>query len=328
MPLFDFTRQRRDAPPRAMKQTPYVPIDEQQAPRQRRGLFGGLTRRDDGDPGTFLNYFLFGRNGVQDMRDSRMQRDLFNFNMEGAKRERDQEAQQQQALDEAIGTLEPSMQPWARIAPEAAAQRAFAPPEAPDWMTDPVTGQIFRITPDGRRVDGQGRVGVRPIGGAGGSSPPLAERQFAASESLFQTQDTLDLLDRLGGHGFGEFGPIGAVSGFNSASRAGQLRNDVDTLRSRLSVDAIRQLRAQGISLGPMTEAEWQMLANEVAVLNPDGDERVFERQITSIRARYVRLMNHIQDEYQRNYGALPQGIQRPDAGGSGGNDIPVIELD
>lgn len=158
MPLFDFTRQRRDAPPRAMKQTPYVPIDEQQAPRQRRGLFGGLTRRDDGDPGTFLNYFLFGRNGVQDMRDSAMRRDLFNFNMEGAKRERDQEAQQQQALEQYITSLPPEQQAQARMAaavdPAAFAEAIAQQMTGGGWQVGQGYSHAFRIRPDGTRETG------------------------------------------------------------------------------------------------------------------------------------------------------------------------------
>jgi hypothetical protein len=149
-------------------------------PEQRRrgmgGIFGdgrpmGIFRRADGDPGSAINYLLFGLEGVETMRDRRMTRDMFGFRTRQAKLEEAERERQRQEIEAAIATLPPEMQPWGRLAPNEAAERALAPPPAPDWNLDPVTGQPFAITPQGQVQYGQGRVNVRPTGGGADRAP-------------------------------------------------------------------------------------------------------------------------------------------------------------
>lgn len=144
----------------------YDPLNQGQ---RRRGLFGGrargVLRREDGDPGTALNYFLFGREGVQGMRDSRMQRDLFNSQVrsqkiEDAARENDMARAQQRdrTVEEYITTLPPEQQARARTAymvdPEAFAEAIAEQMTGGGWQVGPSYSHAFRIRPDGSRETG------------------------------------------------------------------------------------------------------------------------------------------------------------------------------
>lgn len=344
MALFDFSRQQRMLPAGAMKQSPYVPIEEQRAPRQRRGLFSGLTRRDDGDPGTFLNYFLFGRNGVQDMRDSRMRRDMFNFNMEGAKREREQEAQQQRAIEEAIATLDPSMQAWARIAPNTAAQRALSGPEAPDWNIDPVTGRPYTISPQGAVQYGQGRVSVRPTGGGGGAAPSgyrwradgsleavpggpadlrageSAQRARRSYETAIRNREnvltSIDRALRLSNEP-GTTGLFGQVLGGVGGTNAHDLQSEIDTVIGNIGFEALQEMRQNsptGGALGQVAVRELELLQTTIANLRISQSREQFQSNLRRVRDQYDRTLEAYRsalDELDGGQAPAPGGADR-----------------
>ena len=183
MPLFPAFAARprspfapRDDRPDPFQQIPQgSPIFVPAKGQRRRGLFGGpargIVRREDGDPGTLLNYLVFGQGGVEDMRESRMNRDLFGMRSQTWKRQEEDAARERTNTDAAIGTLDPSLQPWARLAPEVAARAALAGLEQPDYQID-AQGRPYTIQ-NGRVMYGEGQVAVPPRGGAAPISRPL-----------------------------------------------------------------------------------------------------------------------------------------------------------
>ena len=170
MPMFPL--RRNYAPQQATQVMPvqdqYDPLQQGQT-RRRRGLFGGqargVVRREDGDPGTALNYFLFGREGVQGMRDSRMQRDLFNSRIRSQKIEDSvgendlaRAQRRDRTVEEYILTLPPEQQGRARTAymvdPEAFAEAISQQMTGGGWQVGQGYSHAFRIRPDGSRETG------------------------------------------------------------------------------------------------------------------------------------------------------------------------------
>lgn len=136
--------------------------DPRQQSRQRRGgMFGsgrarGILRREDGDPGTLVNYALFGRNGVEDMRTSPMRRDLFGRQIAALDREAASSKTQQQQMEQAIATLPPEQQAWARLNPQAFV-RAMAEAQMDNnngWNVGQGYSHAFRVNPDGTLQQG------------------------------------------------------------------------------------------------------------------------------------------------------------------------------
>lgn len=152
----------------------YDPLQQGQT-RQRRGLFGGpargVLRREDGDPGTLANYFLFGREGVQGMRDSRMQRDIFNSQVRSQKIEEgaaENEAMQRQQREtmvrDFISTLPPEQRSRALTAymvdPDGFAEQYLGTSQQV-WQNNGTTP--YRIDPQtGAVVLGSGSIPHRP----------------------------------------------------------------------------------------------------------------------------------------------------------------------
>ena len=160
---------RVDAPVHA-----YIGAEQESAaqPRRRRSMFGGpargIVRREDGDPGTIANYFLFGREGVQGIRDSRMQRDLFGMQVRGQKLEEAAGEQERAARDAAIAALPENLRPYAPFLTNEAVSSAIMPPR-PEYEID-AEGRPYTIQ-NGAVQFGEGRVAVPPGAGVGGTPP-------------------------------------------------------------------------------------------------------------------------------------------------------------
>ena len=135
-------------------------------------MFGGpargIVRREDGDPGTIANYFLFGREGVQGIRDSRMQRDLFGMQVRGQKLEEAAGEQERAARDAAIAALPENLRPYAPFLTNEAVSSAIMPPR-PEYEID-AEGRPYTIQ-NGAVQFGEGRVAVPPGAGVGGTPP-------------------------------------------------------------------------------------------------------------------------------------------------------------
>ena len=161
MPLFASPRARQ------LFASPDMQIKDEQ-PQPRRRLFGGpargIFRREDGDPGTIANYALFGLNGVESMREGRQRRDLFGMQVR-------QQKEDAANLDQAIGSLDPSMQAWARLNPEAAAESQFRSPPARYGDLERIDGRLGQRNEITGQYDwapqvstpGSNRVQYRPV---------------------------------------------------------------------------------------------------------------------------------------------------------------------
>lgn len=147
----------------------YNPKDER--PR-RRGMFGRMlggardsfSGNDDRAPNT-LDFLLRGSNGVEAMRTGQQRRTLFGRQMSQLDREEWDASRQGKLTEQAIESLDPAVQPWARMAPTAAAQRMLTPPEQPEYEID-ANGRPYTIQ-GGQIQYGQGQVAVRQPGEGG-----------------------------------------------------------------------------------------------------------------------------------------------------------------
>lgn len=118
-------------------------------------MFGGLVRRQDGDPGTALNYFLFGLNGVNSMRDNRRQDEALRL----AQQERELEGKHRDQVEQAIATLPPDQQVWARLNPDVFVRALAEAGNAEQW-SEPFAFEHGMAQRNSRT--GQVRVLTRP----------------------------------------------------------------------------------------------------------------------------------------------------------------------
>jgi len=336
--------------------TPIVPSKDQYDPlgqgqtRPRRGLFGGramgILRREDGDPGTAWNYFLFGQNGVRGMREDRMARDLFGMRRAAFEQEQKEAEQQRADQEAAIAALDPSMQPWARLAPEAAARAALAGPEAPDWQTDPVTGQPYTITPQGQVRYGEGRVNVRQ-GGGGMRAPPAGyrwtddggleaipggpadlranetgrRRSMALQDSADNLQNVLGAIDealpQISGETTGLRGQLFRGMGGTTAY---DLREAIEPIVANLGFEALAEMRRNsetGGALGQVAVRELDLLQRTVRSLDTAQSQAQLRRNMTEVRTQVARTLAAVraaQREMQQGAGEAPmeEFVQEP----------------
>lgn len=138
-------------------------------PTRRRGLFGGLfggqSQRTQtngvNDSPSFWEWLTLGPTAPDILDQRRARRNLFGQSV----RDQKQEDFQGQQLEQAIGQLDPAMQPWARIAPEVAAREAFDDGESAGRLATPDEVAALGAEPgtiiwfDG---DGRPHVAYRP----------------------------------------------------------------------------------------------------------------------------------------------------------------------
>ena len=166
------------------------------AKRARRGLFGGGVSRllgNDGNPATpnLWDWIALGPQAPDILQDRQQRQQLFGARMSATKREEEEALRQQAAREAAYAALPEQLRPLGPILTPEAISRAVMPPppEPPDWDLDPVTGQPYTVTPQGRVQYGEGRVNVRPAGGSDERGPSLlpgalASYQFTEGGSL------------------------------------------------------------------------------------------------------------------------------------------------
>lgn len=154
-------RGRRSAEPQRTYASPKITQEDPLgggAPR--RGMFGGrargILRREDGDPGTLANYFLFGLGGVNDMRANARADAALETQMWDRSRQVKREDEQQRTLDEAISQLPPDQQTWARMNPEAYMEALMRRRMDTNngWNVGQGYSHAFRVNPDGTLQQG------------------------------------------------------------------------------------------------------------------------------------------------------------------------------
>ena len=140
-------------------------------PTRRRGLFGGLfggqSQRTQtngvNDSPSFWEWLTLGPQAPDVLDQRRARRNLFGQGI----RDQKQEDFQGQQLEQAIGQLDPAMQPWARLAPEAAARQALGGSDAGRLATPE---EVAALNAEPGTIiwfgaDGEPRVVYRPRAG-------------------------------------------------------------------------------------------------------------------------------------------------------------------
>lgn len=224
------------------------------------------------------------------------------------------EDQQQGYFDQAIGSLPAEQQPWARLAPDAAARSVFARQAQPDYELD-ANGRPYTIQ-GGQVQYGQGQVAVQRPGTdrappAGYQWTPEGNLQAiqggpadirATTEGRMRLQQTdssirqLDnaissLPDNINNSAAGFWGGMTrSVPG----SSAYDLNQTLEPVRAILSFENLQEMRrnsATGGALGSIAVRELELLGNTVRSLDTAqspsqlaGNIREVRRQLTRTR--------------------------------------------
>ena len=79
----------------------------------------------------------------------------------------------------------------------------------------------------------------------------------------------------------------GSILGNVPFTKAGEVRIDADTLRSNMALDALKNLKATGATLGGVSEGELRLLESEIAQLNLNQNQAAVLRDLEKIKGRY-----------------------------------------
>lgn len=329
-----------------------LPPQSEPRPANGLGMFGrgparGIVRREDGDPGTLLNHLLYGRNGVDDIRNGQQRRALFDRQMSQLDREEWDASRQGKLTEQAIESLDPSMQPWARIAPGAAAQRMLAPPEEPETHYDSATGNFWQETQQGPRVVGR-MPGWQRSGGAGDRAPPAGYRwaqggnlepipggpadarqteagrsrsaQMASSASSLE--NAISVLDQaIPQVDSGSAGLWGQMSRGLGGTDAYNLNQQLEPVRAILSFENLAEMRrnsATGGALGSIAVRELDLLGSTVRSLDTAQSPQQLRQALGDTRRQLARTLQAIRSAQSEGGGQHQQPSAQP----------RIIELD
>lgn len=118
-----------------------------------------------------------------------------------------------------------------------------------------------------------------------------ATTQTAAAVSASNTVETIvDLMDAVKDNPSAT-GFWGAILGNVPFTKAGEVRIDADTLRSNMALDALKNLKATGATLGSVSEAELKLLESEIAQLNLNQTQGAVLRDLEKIKGRYSDII-------------------------------------
>lgn len=330
-----------------------MPVQDQYDPLQqgqrRRGLFGGrargILRREDGDPGTALNYFLFGLDGVQGMRDSRMQRDLFNNRVRSQKIEEGAAESQRAALETAIAQLPADQQAWARLNPEAFVESQLRAPPASYGDLERIDGRL------GQRNRLTGQYDWAPQVANGGQQAPPAGYGWQQDGSLAPIPGgPADIRANEAGRAQGArldssarslenaIGVLQRAEGMVSNNSAGiiadrtrqwglnqdatNLNSTLEPVRAILSFENLAEMRRNsetGGALGSIAVRELDLLGSTIRDLNTAQSPDQLRLAIRETRDQLARTLAAVRAAQNEIRGSSPA---------QGGNDVRVIELD
>ena len=82
-------------------------------------------------------------------------------------------------------------------------------------------------------------------------------------------------------------GILGTLFSLVPTSKAAEARIDVDTLRSNMALDALKNLKATGATLGSVSEAELKLLESEIAQINLNQSQDAVIKDLLKIQGRY-----------------------------------------
>ena len=81
--------------------------------------------------------------------------------------------------------------------------------------------------------------------------------------------------------------------GLSPSTKAGELRIDVQTLRSNMALDALMALKATGATLGSVSEKELELLESDIAKINLAQSQGAVLKDLATIRDRYQRAIRN-----------------------------------
>ena len=317
----------RMAPMAASNFAPLAQMNAAPAPTiapQRRGLFGRMRQFLTSDRLGTIGATLQQLDGGTELTDyqatqaaqmqARQEQEMQDLLMQ-----RQQQGWKDQ--DAAIGTLDPSLQPWARLAPEAAARAQFeSPPETYgdleaidgrlgqrnrrtgqyDWAPQVPAGSIYQ-PPAGYR--GTAETGLEPIPGGPADVRATAEgrsRMQQMDSSARQLENAISVLDdTLGDVNGGTAGLLANRTrewGFNQGST--DLNEALEPVRAILSFENLAEMRrnsATGGALGSIAVRELELLGNTVRSLSVSQSPERLRANIEATRAALQRTLTAIQ---------------------------------
>lgn len=324
--------------------------------RPRRGLFGGgLMRRQDGDPGTALNYFLFGLNGVNSMRDNRREDEVLRM----ARQERELEMKdrdvQGQARQAAYGALPENLRALGPILTPEALSRAVMPPP-PEYEIDdagrPYTiqngqvqygqGQVYRrppqssvqAPPSGYRFTPEGDL--QPIPGGPADLRQNAEGRARGDQldsSARQLDNAISVIDQaLPNVSGGTAGLWGQVTRGLGGSDAYDLNQQLEPVRAILSFENLQEMRRNsttGGALGSIAVRELELLGSTVRSLDTAQSPEQLRAALRDTRIQLQRTRQAIANA-RAEVGVAPSnesGAQAP-AQGNGLQGMSTQQLE
>lgn len=93
---------------------------------------------------------------------------------------------------------------------------------------------------------------------------------------------------------------------------AGELYNDVQTIKDRLGMNFLEQLKQKGITLGQVTETEHKKLQRQLGALDITGKERVLDRDLEEVRRLARNTLDYATQDYYKSINkpmpAIPAG--------------------
>jgi len=118
-------------------------------------------------------------------------------------------------------------------------------------------------------------------------------------------------------------GPIGMIAAMAPWSDAAALRNMGVTLESNLAFSTLVELKAQGGTLGAVSEAELNLLKAEIAKFNADMKPEDVVRQLETVDKEYRRIIRRAfetspdADKLAAAIGGRPAWLDAPDPAGT-----------
>ena len=115
--------------------------------------------------------------------------------------------------------------------------------------------------------------------------------QTAAATGAGETLETIEDLLRTVREKEGTTGVWGMIFGQVPFTEAGQLRIDVQTLRSNMALDALMNLKASGATLGSVSEKELELLESDIQKLNLNQSKEKVLADLNKIKRRYQKAI-------------------------------------
>lgn len=147
---------------------------------------------------------------------------------------------------------------------------------------------------------------------------PLEAKQqleIARQNYLTMMNDTNRIIARSNPLTTGFPGMVSGLPGINyltKSTRAGVLRQNIETVKNKYGIEKIGEMANAGISLAPYTPAEITLIQNTAGALDYGGPESELDRQIADMQNAAMSAYIREAEKYKALYGKLPPGYDVP----------------